>query len=103
LLRAAVLGGGHLEYHSSSHGQHGCQFRLPIWVASETVDIVPTGDVALALAMVADAVGVLAMGQAGRARVEKRFCLTAMVLAYQRLHDSLPAKHAPPLNPLTNS
>lgn len=66
-------------------------------VEGETGVIVPSGDTeAMAQALVAlagDPDRAKAMGQAGRARVERQFSLPAMVSAYQGLYDRLLTEH----------
>ncbi len=66
-------------------------------VDSETGVIVPHGDtdaMAQALLALAGYPGLAgAMGQAGRARVERQFSLPAMVSAYQGLYDRLLTEH----------
>ncbi len=65
----------------------------------ETGKTVPAGDIEqMAQALVkwsSDPVRCRAMGQAGRARVERLFSLPAMVGAYQDLYDRLLAEHTP--------
>jgi sugar transferase (PEP-CTERM/EpsH1 system associated) len=62
-------------------------------LTGETGTVVPAGDVeAMALALrdlVVDGRRSVALGQAGRARVERLFSLPAMVAAYQGLYDRL--------------
>ncbi len=71
-------------------------------VVGSTGDIVPTGDVeALAaglICMAAQPARSAAMGQAGRARVEQKFSLPAMVGAYQELYDRMLTERSPTLN-----
>ena len=61
------------------------------WTHGRTGEIVPPDDVdAMAqalLRMAADPARAAAMGREGRAEVERRFSLQAMVAAYQALYD----------------
>ena len=65
--------------------------------AGRTGTLVPAQDVeSMALALLAlahDPAQARRMGQAGRAEVERRFSLQAMVAGYQALYDELLAKH----------
>jgi sugar transferase (PEP-CTERM/EpsH1 system associated) len=67
-------------------------------VHGETGELVPAGDPqALAMGLIrmaADRTRAVALGSAGRARVEARFSLPAMVASYRRLYDGMLAERS---------